>query len=60
MRKYKKGLVIMLAFVMSVMTLLAGCGGGGGSSSSEVKSMQQNVTVGKKVFIDQSGVVFFG
>ncbi len=60
MRKYKKGLVIMLAFVMSVMTLLAGCGGGGGSSSSEVTSMQQNVTVGKKVYIDQSGVVFFG
>ena len=59
MKTGKKLLVLVLAFMMAAVMLFAGCGSGG-SSSSKVTSMQQNVTVGKRVFVDQSGVVFFG
>lgn len=38
--------------------LMTGCGGSGGTS--EVTDIQQNVTVGKRVFVDDSGIVFFG
>lgn len=58
MNKHKRLMVIMLALIMTAMTLFAGCGSGG--SSGGVQSTQQTVTVGKKVYVDDSGVVFFG
>ena len=45
----------MLAAVMMIMAALPACSVGVGSS----ESIQQNVTVGKRVFVDKSGVVFF-
>ena len=54
MRNRKKYLVSMLALIMSVMMLLPACGGPTGTG------IQQNVAVGKRVFVDKSGVVFFG
>lgn len=56
MRKHIKGLtVIMLAVIMSVMIVLPACSGGGASPSG----IQQNVTVGKRVYVDKSGIVYF-
>lgn len=57
MNRTKKYLVLALALMTAVVTLLAGCGSGGGD---KVTDMQQNVTVGKRVFVDDSGVVFYG
>ena len=60
MDKRNRLLVFMLALVMSLMTLLAGCGGSDGGSDS-TGSMQQNVITGKRVFVHEaSGVVYFG
>jgi len=55
----KRFLVTLLAVIMTVMMLLPGCGGSSGGSAS-VDNIQQNVTVGKRVFVDKSGVVYFG
>ena len=58
MGRHKKYLVIMLALIMPVMALLAACGGSGAGGAD---GMQQNVTVGKRVFVHEaSGVVYFG
>ena len=54
MNKKKRVIGIMLAVIMSVMVLLPACGSGGSPSG-----IQQDVTVGKRVFVDKSGVVFF-
>ncbi len=54
----KKLLVTMLAVIMTIMMMLPSCSGG--SSSGSVDNIQQNVTVGKRVFVDKSGVVYFG
>lgn len=56
MGKHKRSVVILLAAVMSFMMLLPACSGG----RSSADGMQQNVTVGKRCFVDKSGVVFYG
>ena len=58
MNKKKRVIVIMLAAVMAVMMLLPACGGGSGADP--VDSIQQNVAVAKRVYIDQEGSVYFG
>lgn len=55
----KRLFVTLLAVIMTVMMLLPACSGSGGGSAS-VDNIQQNVTVGKRVFVDKSGVVYFG
>ena len=50
-------MVILLSLIIAAVPLLAGCGS---SSSGSVTDIQQNVTVGKRVFVDDSGIVFFG
>lgn len=58
MQRNRKLFVIIPALVMSLMILLTACSGGGSGSS---ESMQQNVTVGKRVFVHEaSGVVYYG
>ena len=56
MVKHRKYLVIMLALIMTLMMALPACSGGGSSQGG----IQQNVAVGKKCYVDKSGVVFFG
>ena len=55
MKKYKRFPVIMLALAMSVIMLLPACGGG-----DTAGGIQQNVAVGKRVFVEQDGAAYFG
>ena len=60
MKKTKKLAVLLLALIMTVSAgMLSGCSGGSAGSSG-VSDVQQNVTVGKRVYVDDSGIIFFG
>lgn len=54
-----KRIAVMTLCVLMISTgiFLTGCGGGG---SSSVTDIQQTVTVGKRVYVDPSNIVFFG
>ena len=60
----------MIAAVMAASLMLSGCSGsnealagfvgGSASSASEITDIQQTVTVGKSVFVDDGGTLWFG
>ena len=54
MNSKRRIVAAVLGLVMMTAMLLTGCGG------SSTESIQQNVAVGKKVFADESGNVYFG
>lgn len=56
MKKGRKLTVIFLALMLTSVTLLAGCGG----SKNDYSTLQQDVVKGTNVYVDDSGVVFFG
>ena len=56
MKTSKKILVLFLALMLASVTLLAGCGG----NKTDYSALQKDVVKGSNVFVDESGVVFFG
>ena len=56
MRILKKFSVLLLALMLASITLLAGCGG----SKTDYSALQNDVVKGSNVFVDESGVAFFG
>lgn len=58
MKKHRKFPALTLAVIMSVMMLLPACGSGSGADP--VDSIQQDVAVAKRVFIDTDGSAYFG
>lgn len=56
MKKGRKWAVIFLSLMLASVTLLAGCGG----SKTDYSTLQQDVVKGSNVYVDESGVVFFG
>lgn len=56
MRILKKFSVLLLALMLASISLLAGCGG----SKTDYSALQNDVVKGGNVFVDESGVVFFG
>ena len=56
MKKSRKWTVIFLSLMLISVTLLAGCGG----SKTDYSTLRQDVVNGRNVYVDDSGVVFFG